>query len=137
MQIYINRVQTNLGVFNAEENAETQRFHAEIRGEASRYQMVLQEAVQRFQAGVQKYTADAGAVFQTNQARLARYQADIQKFQMEVGKKIQYSQMDLQQIQAKIGIHNSQIQMLSEQYERGFVPYQANNQEQQQGGQNA
>ena len=94
--------------------------------------MVLQESVQEFQAGVQKYTSEAGIVFQTNQARIARYQNDIQKFQMEVGKKIQYSQMDLQQLQAKIGIHSSQIQMLTEQYERGFVPYQANNQEQQQ-----
>lgn len=132
MQVYINAIQTKIAEFNAQTNSDTQRYHAHVREEAGRYQLLMQNAVQSFQASVQEYSTVNQVLFQSNQERLAKYQANIQKLQIDISQHLQSKALDMQDIQARIQIHTTQYQMLAERYERSFIPYQPQGQQQQQ-----
>lgn len=133
MQIYMSLLQTNVQEFSAQSSIDVQNFGANVQGEVQRFSALLQKSVTDYQAGLQKYQTEWAKVSQGNQILLGKYSSELQGFQLEAGEKAQRHQANLQDVSSKTQINLQTIEELKSRYERGFIPYQQQT-NQQQGG---
>lgn len=110
--------------YQAETGYDVSKYTSEVQAVVQKHTQDLQSAVQDFTEEVQKYSLETQSASAANNSSLTNYQAKISAYNAELGVNVQNFNTSLQKTQLDYSWITNQINFLTAEYDKGFVPYQ-------------